>query len=336
MKDWYSITAKGEAAAEILISGPIGATWEGEGVTARKFIEDFKAITAPNITLAVNSPGGSLFDGLAIYTALASSGKNITAKVMGLAASAASLVLMAAKRIEMPKNTHLMVHKAGNVVAGNADDLRAMAEVLDSLDKSIAATYAARTGKPVEDIMALLDQGDTWLTADEAVEMGFADEATELVTVTARFDLGSLPEAVRASLAPPTPAPAPALPQALADLLSGLVAQAGLQAHAADLAVDPRIVDAATAASVVSEARDIVAFARLAGFESAAGVLIAERVSLAEARAKLQDMRAAADERTPINTTPPMPAGKPAAEAGFSITALWDDIKAMKAGSTSK
>lgn len=346
MKSWYSITAKGESAVpEVSIFGPIGATWDGEGVTARKFIEDFKALKGDNVTMLVNSPGGSLFDGLAIYTAIAASGKNVTAKVMGLAASAASLVLMAASRIEMPKNTHLMVHKAGNVVAGNADELRAMAEVLDTLDNSIAATYAARSGKPVEDIKAMLDQGDTWLSADEAVEMGFADEATELVTVTAQFDTSQLPDAVRAALAPAAPAapaapePAPAaaaLPESLAAALESLAAQAGVQAYLPNLAVDPRITDAASATNVVAEARDIAAFARIAGFEAEAGKLIASRVGLAQAKATLLDMRAAADEHTVIDTAPPPLKPKASAEAEFSVSAIWDDIKAMKAGSTKK
>ena len=203
MKNWYTITNKASGPAEVSIVGPIGNTWDGEGVTAATFIKDFKAIKAQDVTLTVNSPGGSLFDGLAIYTAMAASGKNITAKVLGLAASAASLLIMAAKRIEMPKNTHLMIHKAGGGKFGNADDMRAMANVLDSLDASIAATYAARSGQSEDAIMAMLDQGDTWLTADEAVKLGLANEATELVKVTAEFDLAELPEAIRASASSP-------------------------------------------------------------------------------------------------------------------------------------
>lgn len=334
MKDWYSITAKGEAAAEISIFGPIGATWDGEGVTAKKFIEDFKALKAPNVTMTVNSPGGSLFDGLAIYTALAASGKTITAKVMGLAASAASLVLMAAQRIEMPRNTHLMIHKAGNVVAGNADDLRAMADVLDTLDDSIAATYAARTGRPVDEIKALLDQGDTWLNADEAVAMGFADEATELVTVTAQFDTAKLPEAVRAALAPPAaPAPAAAAQSDLPSLLEKLIADAGLSKFSAEIALDPRVVDEASARAAVEDAKAITVFAKLARLDDLAPQLIAQHKTVAEARQTLQAARAAADERTPIDTSPP-PASRRAADATtFSPTALWADIEANKARS---
>jgi ATP-dependent Clp protease protease subunit len=103
MKNWYTITNKANGPAEISIFGPIGNTWDGEGVTAAKFIKDFRAIKADDVTLTINSPGGSLFDGLAIYTALAASGKNITAKVMGLAASAASVILMAASASRCPR-----------------------------------------------------------------------------------------------------------------------------------------------------------------------------------------------------------------------------------------
>lgn len=335
MKNWYTITNKADGPAEISIFGPIGNTWDGEGVTASKFIKDFKAIKAQDVTITVNSPGGSLFDGLAIYTAMASSGKNITAKVMGLAASAASLVVMAASKISMPKNTHLMVHKAGNGVWGTADDMRKMAEVMDSLDQSIAATYSARTGKPIEDIKAMLDSGDTWLTADQAVEMGFADEATELVTATAMFDLDSLPENVRASLQPPPvvlPAPAPAAATVLAEDIHALATAAGLGPLACVFALDPEVIDLPTAQLAIDAAKSIQAYAKLAGQEDRADPLIRARKTVAEARAVLASNQARVDESTYIDTAPK---AKPVAAAdNFSASGLWNDIKAMQARST--
>lgn len=337
MKNWYTITNKGDAGpAEISIFGPIGNTWDGEGVTASKFIKDFKAIKSQDVTITVNSPGGSLFDGLAIYTAMASSGKTITAKVMGLAASAASLIVMAASKITMPKNTHLMVHKAGNGVWGNADDMRKMAEVMDSLDQSIAATYAARTGKSIEDIKAMLDSGDTWLTADQAVEMGFADEATELVMATAMFDIDSLPEAVRASLQPPPVVvlPAPVIPTAataLADDIQALATSAGLGTLASVFALDPAVTDLPTAQLAIDAAKSIQAYAKLAGQEDRADPLIRARKTVAEARAVLASNQARVDESTYIDTAPK---AKPIAAAdNFSVSGLWNDIKAMQAGS---
>lgn len=334
MKNWYTITNKGDAGpAEISIFGPIGNTWDGEGVTASKFIKDFKAIKSQDVTITVNSPGGSLFDGLAIYTAMAASGKNITAKVMGLAASAASLIVMAAGKITMPKNTHLMVHKAGNGVWGNADDMRKMADVMDSLDESIAATYSARTGKPIEDIKTMLDSGDTWLTADQAVEMGFADEATDLVTATALFDLDSLPEAVRNSLRPPVatpPAPAPA-DAALTDQIQAMATAAGLGPLAGVFALDPAVTDAPTAQRAIDAAKSIVAYAKLAGQEDRAEPLIRARKTVDEARSVLASNLAAVDESSYIDTAPK---AKPIAAADqFTVSGLWNDILAMQAGS---
>ena len=331
MKNWYTITNKASGPAEVSIVGPIGNTWDGEGVTAATFIKDFKAIKAQDVTLTVNSPGGSLFDGLAIYTAMAASGKNITAKVLGLAASAASLLIMAAKRIEMPKNTHLMIHKAGGGKFGNADDMRAMANVLDSLDASIAATYAARSGQSEDAIMAMLDQGDTWLTADEAVKLGLANEATELVKVTAEFDLAELPEAIRASMQPPEPTPAPAAPAALAVHIEAAAAAAGLGEFSAVFALDPKVTDQTTAKAAIEAALEIREFARVANQAERADPLIRARKTPDEARAILMANEAAVDEATFIDTAPAAKPIKPVVE--FKTTNLWNQINAMQAGS---
>lgn len=319
MKNWYTITAKAAGPAIIEINGPIGNTWDGEGVTAAKFIKDFKAIKGDEVVLNVNSPGGALFDGLAIYTAMAASGKKITAKVTGLAASAASLIVMAAQKIQMPKNTHLMIHKAGNIAMGNADDMRAMAEVLDSLDKSIAATYAARTGKSEDDIKALLDKGDTWMSADEAKAAGFADEVQPLVSITNLYDPSMLPEAVRASLAPPAPA-AP-----LPEQVEAICATAGLQAHAAVFALDDKLTTIEAVQAAVDQAREVVALCRVAKAEDKAAGFITGRKSTAEVRAALLAARAAEDEQHHHDNhqrTDPPP--KPAAKAeGTGPVAMW-------------
>lgn len=343
MKDWYTISAKADGTAAIEIVGPIGNTWDGEGVTARQFIRDFKAITANDVSMTINSPGGSLFDGLAIYNVIASSGKKVTGRVLGLAASAASLVLMACSRIEVPKNAHIMVHKSSVGAFGTAEELRETADVIDTLDRSIAATYAARTGKPVDEITALLDTGDVWMTADEAVAGGFADAATELVKVTAKFDLDKLPEAIRASLAPepepepepPAPAPAPAA-EFGPDALAALVNAAGLGKHLAAFAADASLVDAAAAAKAVADAKTIQAYAAMVGKPEAAGRLIAKRMDVATARAELAKALAAEDDKTHVNTTPPAPGGAANSEPTISVGQLWQDIKAMQAGSRKK
>lgn len=335
MKNWYTITNKANGPTEVSIVGPIGNTWDGEGVTAAKFIKDFKAIKTDDVTLTVNSPGGSLFDGLAIYTVMAASGKNITAKVLGLAASAASVILMAAKRIEMPKNTHQMAHKASGGVYGTAEEMREMADVIDSLDKSIVATYAARSGKSEDEIKNLLDKGDLWLTADQAVEMGFADAATELVKVTAEFDMAELPEAVRASLQPEPVAPtAPVVtpaPVALAVHIEAAAAAAGLGEFSAVFALDPKVTDQATAKAAIEAALEIREFARVANQAERADPLIRARKTPDEARAILMANEAAVDESTYIDTAPTAKPIKPVVE--FKTTNLWNQINAMQAGS---
>lgn len=334
MKNWYTITNAAKGPAEISIFGPIGNTWDGEGVTAAKFIKDFKALKGDDVVMTVYSPGGSLFDGLAIHAALVASGKNITARVMGLAASAASVILMAAKRIEMPKNAHQMAHKASGGVYGTADEMRTMADVVDSLDKSVIATYAARSGKSEDDIKAMLDKGDVWLTADQAVEMGFADAVIDAVKVTAEFDLEHLPEAVRNSLRPPeppTPTPQPAAPVALATQIEALAATAGLEAYAAVFALDPKVTDSASAQAAIQTALDIREFARVANQSDRADALIRARKTADEARAILISNEATVDESTFVDTTPPAKPSKPAED--FSTTNLWTQINAMKAGS---
>ena len=200
---WYSIKAAADSqSAEISIFDAIGATWDGEGVTAKQFIADLQAIKAPSITLSINSPGGSLFDGIAIYNALKRCNAQITGRVMGVAASAASVVLMAADTIEMPANTFLMLHKASWGAYGNADEMQAAVDTLATIDKAIVATYAARTGKSNEDITSLLDQGDVWLSADEAVAQGFANKVTPLMEVSASYKTKDLPTRVKAAFAP--------------------------------------------------------------------------------------------------------------------------------------
>lgn len=338
MKNWYTITnaAKAGAPAEISIFGPIGNTWDGEGVTARQFIADFQAIDAKEVTVSINSPGGSLFDGIAIYTAMAGSGKTITAKVMGIAASAASVIAMAASKITMPKNTQMMVHKAAWGAWGNADDLTAMVQVLNILDASIVATYAARTGRPEAEIKALLDTGDVWMSADEAVAAGFANEATELVGVTALFDTAKLPVNVQAMFKPPVTAPATAAGAPLAAEIEALATAAGLAPFASVIALDPSVVDVATAQAAIDAAKQIQAYAKLAGQDDRADPLIRARKTVPEARAILASNQAVIDQATYIDTSPPARKPAPAATAtGLEggTTALWKQINAMQAGS---
>lgn len=185
MRSWYAIRARAEGA-EVSIYDEIGAY----GVSAKSFLDDISALPdeAP-LTLRLNSPGGSVFDAVAIYNALKRHAGPVSVWIDGIAASAASYVAMAGDEVVMPQNAFLMIHDPSGVVFGSADDMRAMAEALDKIKSSLVAGYVAKSGGAEDDIAALMAK-ETWLDAAEAVELGFADRLDEPVRIAARFDVG--------------------------------------------------------------------------------------------------------------------------------------------------
>ena len=180
-KTWFTITNAADApAAEISIHDEIGA-W---GVSAKDFLAQLRSIAAATpIHLSLHSPGGEVFDGLAIYHALKARG-NVTVRIEGLAASMASVIAMAGTRIEMPRNAFLMIHNPSGFAMGDAADMRQLADLLDKIKSSLVAAYRDRTKKTDEDIMDMMD-AETWLTGEEAVEHGFADATTDEVALSA-------------------------------------------------------------------------------------------------------------------------------------------------------
>jgi len=195
MKTWFGIQAKGESSVEVTIFDDIGAY----GVSAKDFINAMSAHKGKEVTCLINSYGGSVFDALAMYNCLRANGANITTKVLGVAASAASLVAMAGDKIIMPENAFMMIHNPWAVAAGNADELRDFAATLDIIATSLVGTYVARTGLPEDEIKQLLAD-ETWLTAEDAVAKGFATEMSEVLRIAASADMDRLPEHVKASI----------------------------------------------------------------------------------------------------------------------------------------
>jgi ATP-dependent Clp protease, protease subunit len=307
----------GEAADEIDIFDEIGM-W---GVTAKDFIGELRALKSPAITLSINSPGGSVFDGIAMYNALRNSGKKITCRVLGVAASAASFVAMAGDKIIMPENAYMMIHNPIGAIYGNAEDMRDLADTLDKIGESITNTYVARTGKSVEDVKALL-AAETWLTAAEAVEMGFADEMEPLLKVAACFETGRLPENVQLAMRPTEPAPDQPT-NAIANEIAAVVKAAGLEAHTAMFALAYTDLPAVQAA--ISDAREIIALCDVAGKPQMADQMIKARTPLADVRASLLDALAKEDEATQTDGTQPS-AGTPKAEqptASIKTADIW-------------
>jgi ATP-dependent Clp protease protease subunit len=188
-KNWYSITARA-SSADIYILDEIGAF----GVTAKTFIQDLRALGSKAVTLHVNSPGGDMFEAFAIFNALDGHAGHVTAVIEGVAASAASYIIMAAERIVMPANAMVMIHDPASWSAGGADDHRIAATVLENVRMSMVAAYVAGTGLSEERVTALM-AAETWMTADEALALGFADEVRAAVKVAASFDLSRFAKA---------------------------------------------------------------------------------------------------------------------------------------------
>lgn len=183
MSKWADRPAAAEADEPNTISiyDVIGEDfWTGEGFTAKKAAGILRSIGKKPVTVSINSPGGDMFEGLAIYNLLREHPAEVKVKVMGVAASAASVIAMAGDEVLMGTGTIMMVHNAWGLVVGNRHDFADAANVFETFDASMAAIYAARTGMADKDIMALLDgpsrsSDGTYMTAAEAIEKGFAD-----------------------------------------------------------------------------------------------------------------------------------------------------------------
>ena len=163
------------------------------GITAEMFKHELDAISTPNIDLRINSPGGDVFDSLAIYNALREHPAKITTHIDGVAASMASVIAMAGDETHMAENAFLMIHDPWALVIGNAVDLRKEADLLDKVSGSLVMAYEEKTGKTTEQIQAWMAE-ETWFTAAEASEAGFVDEVIgaeteEPAKLAASFDL---------------------------------------------------------------------------------------------------------------------------------------------------
>lgn len=177
-------TQAAAGTAEIDLYDEIGY-W---GVSALDFRKTLNSITASRITLSINSPGGDVFDGIAMYNDLLNHPAEVEVRITGLAASAASLIAMAGDKITIAENSFLMIHNAWGVGIGNRNDLRELADVLEKIDGALSATYEARTGIDGEEISEMMD-AETWLGAKDAVDLGFADATMGAAEARATFDL---------------------------------------------------------------------------------------------------------------------------------------------------
>jgi ATP-dependent protease ClpP protease subunit len=193
---WYAISKTENSApgdsVEVSIYDEIGFG----GVTAKDFVAEVGKLKGQHIDLRVNSVGGSVIEGAAIYNALRRHKGGLTVHVDGLAASMASVIAMAGEEVLMADNAMLMMHNPWSMSIGDANDLRKEADVLDKLKKTLINAYTRKTGMDSDEIASLMD-AETWLDATQAVAMNFADgiedgtEAAASITpesARARFD----------------------------------------------------------------------------------------------------------------------------------------------------
>lgn len=181
--------------AEVYLYGDIG---DWHGATGAESFRRKLAEVGPEepISLYINSMGGSVFEAVAMVSLLGRHKGKITVHIDAIAASAASVVMLAGDEIIMPENTMVMIHNPWSIAIGDHRDMAKSAEVLETIRDSMVGVYTAKTGKSEEELKALLD-GETWMTAKEAVEHGFADRVTEALPkakveeALAKFDLSS-------------------------------------------------------------------------------------------------------------------------------------------------
>jgi ATP-dependent Clp protease protease subunit len=176
MPKYYALEQT-DSAADLYIFGDIAGygqmSEDDPDRSAYNIINELKNISADSVNVHINSMGGDVGEGLAIYNTLKNSGKNVTTYCDGFACSAASVVFMAGSERVMSRETLLMIHNAWMASVGNADDLRKDADDLDKINETMSNAYLEGTNISKEDLKALMDN-ETWITADEAVQYGFA------------------------------------------------------------------------------------------------------------------------------------------------------------------
>lgn len=333
MKNWYTIRARG-TGAEVLIYDEIGAY----GVSAKGFLAELGALPdGVPIDLRLNSPGGSVFDAVAIYNALQRHDGTITVWIDGVAASAASYVAMAGDEIVMPENAFLMIHDPSGLVMGTAADMREMADTMDKIAGGMVRGYATRSGRTEEEIAALM-AAETWFDAEAALEAGLATRMIEPVRIAASFDIA------RFRNAPPALVDAIADPASESDQddndAAGDVIGDEIRDEAPAVPVEPEpepgippcpdpvvtgIDPIAIRRDAIAHARAVVDLCRLAGQPQMAGRFLEEDASLDAVRASLLAARAEAEAQ--ISPHHPQPGPAPTARPWGDVIARTFKLK---------
>lgn len=174
--------------------------WTGGGFTAKRMSAALRSIGNKDVRVQINSPGGDLFEGIAIYNLLRGHSAKVTVEVMGMAASAASIIAMAADDLAMGRGSFMMVHNAWGVVLGNRHDMAQAADLFQSFDAAIADIYVARTGRKLADVQKLMD-AETFMDPQKAIAEKFADRIDDQVGASASIATPKDPEEHRRLMA---------------------------------------------------------------------------------------------------------------------------------------
>ena len=181
---WYSIKNKAGKTADVYIFDEIGL-W---GVTAKDFIEDVKDLDSTPINLHINSLGGDVFDGMAIYNILKKRTAKTTVYIEGIAASIATIISMGGDEIIMAENSLFMIHNAWSGAMGEAEDMRKTADLLDKIGDELKGIYMKKINISLDELSNMMNS-ETWLSANEALEYGFIDSVSDAIKVAAKYNV---------------------------------------------------------------------------------------------------------------------------------------------------
>ena len=184
-KNWYNIKAEASSkSADVYIFDEIGTF----GLTAQSFIEEIKSYKDTPMSLHINCVGGDVFEGMAIYNVLKKRTARTTVYIEGIAASMGSVIALAGDEVVMAENSLFMIHNAWGGAMGEATEIRKTAALLDKISGEIADIYTKKTNLPYNRVKEMMDE-ETWLSADEAFNLGFIDSISDAIKVAAKYDV---------------------------------------------------------------------------------------------------------------------------------------------------
>ena len=181
---WYNIQNKASETADIYIFDEIGTY----GVTAQDFIGEIKELKNTPINLRINSLGGDVFNGMAIYNVIKKREAKTTVYIEGIAASIATIIALGADEVVMSENSLFMIHNAWGGTMGDAKDMRKSAETLEKISTELTEIYMKKTGLSYDVVSNMMDE-ETWLNSEEAYELGFVDTISDAIKVAAKYDV---------------------------------------------------------------------------------------------------------------------------------------------------